>query len=116
MPHVFKPKSISELLEYVQSRRFLEINGEVLTVLKEEANYPECQSSLDKFVNICESLVSSNGRGASAGFALVYFLITRPVFNLLWRIKLRFTGRKENSAMFVMSRTKIKFIDQLAQV
>jgi hypothetical protein len=116
MPHVFKPGSISELLEYVQSRRFLELDGEVLKVLKEEADYPECQSSLDKFVNICESLVSSNGRVAFAGFALVSFLITRPVFNFLWRVKLRFTDRKENSAMFVMSRTRIRFIDELSQV
>jgi hypothetical protein len=53
---------------------------------------------------------------AFAGFALVSFLITRPVFNFLWRVKLRFTDRKENSAMFVMSRTRIRFIDELSQL
>lgn len=116
MPYVFKPESISDLVEYIQSRNCLELCDEVLGILKEEADYPESKFSLDKFVTICDSFVIGNRSVVFSRSALFSFLIARSVFNRLWRIKLRFTGRKENSAMFVMDRTTIKFIDELAQV
>lgn len=116
MPHVFKPESMSHLLEYIQARKRLEINDEVLEVLKEEADYPECKFSLDKVVNICESVAKSNKQSLLSDALLIIFLMIRPVFNFLWRIRLRFSSRKENSAMFVMDKNTIKFVDGLTRV
>lgn len=113
MEHIFKPRTIEELLSYINKgiRNFN--SGEILNVLKDEADYPACSRSLDKVVSICTAdvRISKNRK-----LALAWFWVTRYLFFKMWRIKNRIRGRRENSAMFAMGKNEACFIDNLSSV
>jgi hypothetical protein len=110
MPFVFKPKSVEELIEYIRTGTRNYDSAEILSVLKEEADFPDCRTSLSKVVSVCTKGV----RGArSRTLQLAAFRLVRYFFLKLWRLKNRLGGRRENSAMFAMGRNKIRFIDNL---
>ncbi len=113
MEHIFKPRTIEELLNYINKgiRNFN--SGEILNVLKDEADYPACSRSLDKVVSICTADVQTT---KNRKLALVWFGVTRYLFFKMWRIKNRIRGRRENSAMFAMGKNEACFIDNLSSV
>ena len=113
MDHVFKPKSIEELLRYINTdtRNFDSL--EILGILKEEADFPACANVLDKVVGVCLAKPSDGGR---SGLLLQSFKVARSTYFAGWRLRNLFLGRKENSALFAMTAKKIRFIDGLSSV
>ena len=110
MAYIFKPKTIEELVEYIESGTRYEHTDATLEVLKDEADYPACASSLDKVVAVCTNDVPAR---ADRPWHLLWFMLVRYVFFKAWRLRLRIQGRQENSAMFVMGRKEKRFIDGL---
>lgn len=111
MNHIYKPKTIEDLLEYIKSKTKINFNnGEILNILKEEADYPTCISSLHKVIAVCTANIDlSKNRKLN----LIWFMVSRFIFNRLWRVKNKITKRRENSAMFAMGRKETCFIDSL---
>ncbi len=110
MPYIFKPNSLEELVDLVNSGSVTEINEEITRILGEEANYPKCVNSLDK---VCEICLGSVVKSKNKNITLFLFLIVRQVFFKIWRLKIRLTNRRENSAMFIIGKKESEFIDNL---
>jgi surface carbohydrate biosynthesis protein len=115
MPYIYKPESINELIEIIECDKHLYDNNDVLSVLKEEADFPGCADSLNKFVSICidNKNVSENKMDNSR---LAFFESGRILFNSVWKIKNIMLKRAETSASFAMDRKKKRFIDKLTTV
>jgi hypothetical protein len=112
MPFIYKPKSIDELTEIIVRGEHLYDNDDVLSVLKEEADFPACSDSLNKFVSIChdeESLSVNKINNARWAF----FECGRILFISVWKIRSFLLGRTETSSMFAMDRKKKRYIDKL---
>lgn len=110
MPFVFKPKSVEELVDYVRAGNRNFCSAEILSVLKEEADFPDCRESLRKVVSVC---TQGNHDARSRTLQLAVFRLVRYLFFIIWRLKNRVRGRRENSAMFAMGRREARFIDSL---
>jgi surface carbohydrate biosynthesis protein len=111
MAHVFKPATIDELLAYVESGTQNFGGSEILQILKEEANFPACANSLDEVVSICTRDVYA---AKNQKLLLASFKLARYFYFKVWRVRNRFLGRKENSAMFAMGLKESRFIDGLS--
>lgn len=110
MEHVFKPENIEDFLQYIDGQARNVDSPEILNILKEEADFPACANAMDRVVDVCLSEPSNTRR---TGLMLLFFRIFEAAYLMAWRIRNLFLGRKENSAMFAMSRKKIRFIDGL---
>jgi surface carbohydrate biosynthesis protein len=113
MPYVFKPKSIKELLKYIDSNKRLIVDDEISKVLKQEADFPECISSLDKVVRICESVIDKPKK-SSRFFNLLIFLRAQAMLGFLLKLKNKIKGSQDNSARFIMDKFTIRFINSLS--
>jgi surface carbohydrate biosynthesis protein len=110
MEHIYKPKTIDALLNYIKEENHNVMSPEVKSILKEEADFPECRESLDKVVEVCDRC--ANNKKAKKIF-LYLFYIVRPVYFWAWKLRQKLSGRKQNSASFTLSRKTSCFIDSL---
>ena len=110
MEYVFKPKNIDALLNYIKEGVRNVSSAEMRNILKEEADFPNCSSSIDNVVSICEGHVFDK---KNSKISLIFFWFVRYIFFKIWIVKLKVSGRKENSAMFMMNRKISGFIDSL---
>ena len=115
MPFIYKPKSIDELTEIIVRGEHLYDNSHVLSVLKEEADFPACADSLNKFVSICLDKQDMSANQMD-NVRLVFFESGRILFNSAWKTKSIISKRTETSAMFAMDREKKRYIDKLTTV
>ena len=113
MEYIFKPKTLDELISYINAGTRNFNSSEMLNILKEEADFPACGSSLENVVVICTANIQI---AKSKKLNLIWFRISRYIFFKIWRIKNKISGREENSAMFAMGRNEIHFIDNLSSV
>ncbi len=111
MEYIFKPKTIEDLLDYIDKEVRNFNSNEILSILKDEADYPDCGSSLDKVVSVCMADTSAK---RNRRFQLLWFRFSRYAFFKAWRIRNSILGRKENSAMFAMGAEESRFIDTLS--
>ena len=110
MAHVFKPGSLKEMLEYIDSDKS-KVAKELLYILEDEADFPECSKSLSRVVDVCLGLV---GKPYSRPRPLFLYQLAQAIFTNLWRLKNRLVRRRENSAMFALGKKEVEFIDSLA--
>jgi hypothetical protein len=115
MPFIYKPKSVDELTEIIVRGEHLYDNSHVLSVLKEEADFPACVDSLNKFVSICLDRQNMSANQMS-NVRLAFFESGRILFNLAWKTKNIISKRTETSAMFAMDREKKRYIDKLTSL
>lgn len=110
MQHIFKPKTIEDLLDYINKgvRNFN--SNEILSILKEEADFPACRNSLNNVIAVC---LADAATQKNRKFSLILFIFSRYIFFKVWRIKNKIIGRKENSASFAIGRKETRFIDGL---
>lgn len=109
MEHIFKPVTYEDLLDYMASGVHLKTEGGVGSILKEEADFPECRNSIERLCALCESLA---GRKSSKGMLRIFFII-REFFYYAWKVKNFLLKIKENSASFALDRRTRRFIDGL---
>jgi surface carbohydrate biosynthesis protein len=112
MEYIFRPSDFNSMIEYIKQGEQNTDSQEILAVLKEEANFPDCRNSLDSVVSICNGL---NVKRKNNFFYLPFFGLARLVFNMLWNIKSYYQGRKINSAMFLINFRISRWIDILAE-
>lgn len=110
MPHLFTPNSIEELVDFVDKGNRLTVDESIKNVLAEEADYPNCANSLDRLIDVCVGLVK---RPRNRVFVYYLYHFVRPLFFHLWHLRSILLKRRSNSAMFVLSRREIAFIDGL---
>jgi surface carbohydrate biosynthesis protein len=110
MPYVFKPNSIEELVDIVNTGNVTKNNEEITRILEEEANYPMCANSLNNVLDVCTNIAPKH---KDRKIVLFIFLFVRRVFFQIWRLKSKLSNRKENSAMFVIGKKESDFIDGL---
>lgn len=55
---VYKPKKMKDLIRYVKSGKVFKINSSVKKILKNDADFPECNTSIDKIIFQLERLVA----------------------------------------------------------
>lgn len=111
MDHVFKPESIEDLLKLIDTGTRNTSSIEILGILREEANFPDCANALNRFVDLC---LANPARVRLSRLRLLPFKIARAFYFSVWRMRNFFLGRRENSAMFSMTGSKIRFIDGLS--
>jgi hypothetical protein len=111
MEHIYKPNTIEDLLNYIKSESRNFNSNEILNILKEEADFPGCGSSLAKVVSVCTSNISIH---KNRKLFLIWFMFSRYIFFKIWRVKNKVIGREENSAMFAICRKETQFIDSLS--
>ncbi|MDA9030963.1 hypothetical protein N9I31_03905 [Candidatus Pseudothioglobus singularis] len=110
MEHIYKPESIDELVQYLKKNRDFP-SKEVMSILKEEANFPYCSNSLDKFITICKKVnLNSHNLIFSNLYPIISFLYTKA-----WQIKNIVIGRKENSSQYSLGRKNKRFIMSLTK-
>jgi len=110
MEHIYKPKSIASLLNYIEEENRNFVSPEVKSILKEEADFPECRKSLDKVVEVCERYINDK---KAKKISPHLFYIVRSIYFWAWKLRQNLSGRKQNSASFTISRKTSCFIDSL---
>ena len=113
MQHVFKPKSISELIQYIESGSQNDDNPDLFDVLRQEADYPDCSDSLNKVVAVCCSSVT---RSINRRIYLYMYKASALLYFSLLTLRNTLIKRKESSVNFSMDFRQIRFIDDLVQV
>lgn len=115
MPYIYKPSSIPELVAYIKKRKKLIFDDSIAKVLKEEANFPDCESSLKKFCDVLVSFTIPNRFGVTKHINLLGFFLARIFFNNLWLLRSLLINRRPNSTMFVVNRKASSLIDKMTQ-
>jgi hypothetical protein len=114
--YVLRPKSLEELAHMVSVRpenEPLELPGGLLDILSKEANYPDCSSSLDRLARVCLDLLkSTSGHHRARGSARLKHELFAMGQTLA--MQARKHGKPEQSASFVLSPRRRRWINSLA--
>lgn len=110
MKYIYQPTSIEELINFVKKNEPYKISTEILNVLKEEANFPECSNSLDRVIEVCKLFDTKN---KNQHFSLFLYNISSRIFILLWKIRNLLFGIKQNSSYFPLDKKNINNINNL---
>jgi hypothetical protein len=111
MDHVFKPGNIQDLLGYIADGNRFSYTDEVLNVLKEEADYPDCGDALSKVVSACEAVMTTR---RNKSIPLMSFMVLRHLFFKIWKARNAIRRYPENSAYFSFDGKTTRFIDGLS--
>jgi surface carbohydrate biosynthesis protein len=109
MKFIFKPETYESLINYIEKNEHLNIENEVESILKEEADFPECKNSLAKIYDVCVPLVKIKNRIVW----LLLFYIFRDLYYFVWNFRNMFRKNKKNSASFAIDYRVRRFIDDL---
>lgn len=110
MNHVYKPKSIKELLYLIKKKITFNENKKINNILKNELNYPDCINSLDKLVSKFEEMNSSTN---NRNFILFTYRFCCEIYFFLWKLRNFFIKRKMHSAYFPLDFKILNFIKSL---
>lgn len=110
MEYVFKPKDLNSLIKYLNRDNSDFLSNELRAILKEEADYPDCQNSLEKFSSICER---SPQQGKQKHLKMIVYTIVKYFFFRAWKLRRVLKGEQQNSAAFVIDRKTSRFIESL---
>lgn len=113
MPHIFKPKNIEEIFEFINKNKKIEITQEVQEIFHKEAGFPDCKDSLKNIVKVCEEVFKGNASQKIKIHFINFYLFIQIIHSFAWNIKSFFTKRKLHSAMFSLDFKTIKYIDRL---
>lgn len=108
MEYVYKPESIESLVKYINDEVQNTKHPQILAILGEEADFPECSNSLEKVVSLCCKLEIYKKERKNW---LLLFNVARFLLNNLLRIKMFKSGQKQSSAVFLVNNRISKFID-----
>ncbi len=115
MKDIPAPTTIEEIISSALSNEELELNTSIKETLMNEALYPDCRESLDKFVDICLKFENQNKIKLHRKLLLSIYKIASIFYQKLWMIKNFLIQRKENSSMYSLSRVTKKYIDGLTK-
>ena len=115
MKDIPAPSTIDEIVNSALSNKELELNTSIKETLMNEALYPDCRQSLDKFVDICLKFENQNKINLHRNFLLSIYKIASISYQTVWMIKNFLIQRKENSSMYSLSRVTKKYIDGLTK-
>ena len=125
MEHVIKPKSINELVDFVQKNdpkvyKDLALNPEIIKILEAEVNYPNHIKSLSEFCEVIQNTLTRRKGSLAKSFMIHFFLIISKIdseFRYIYYLLLEMsTGRKiMTSAGFVMSFKNRRYISKLSK-
>lgn len=115
MQYIFAPQSISELVSYVKTGQLSTLDsGKFFQVLRDEANYPDCQkNAINKVASTIDSLCKYDKSNASL---LCYYLyqISGKVMRIYWRVKFKLLTNGINSSRFILGSNLTRRIDGLS--
>jgi len=112
MSSITQPTSIEELLALINKNEISKPCPEALKVINEEASFPNCQSSLDKVVNVCNSLPIKEYKNSNFIFI---FLFSRYIFLIAWKVRNLIFNIKPNSSYFALDLKTINKINRLVK-
>jgi hypothetical protein len=112
MQHIFRPKSIDEIKEFIVKNKKININNEIKNIFSEEVGYPECQDSLNNLINVCEK-ISKSKNILKKSYFYFFYLFFQFFYSFLWDLKSFIIRRKPNSAMFSFNFKIIRYINNL---
>jgi hypothetical protein len=116
LKYVQRPRSMDELVQLVSEKPKLESSkfaDGLLEILYQEANYPECSNSLDYFARVClDVLQSSQSRRPARRSARLKHDVVTMAHGLASNVFRR--GKPEQSASFVLSAKRKRWINNLA--
>lgn len=112
MSSITQPTSIEELLALINKNEISKPCPEALKVINEEASFPNCQSSLDKVVNVCNSLPIKEYKNSKFIFI---FLFSRYIFLIAWKARNLIYNIKPNSSNFALDLKTINKINRLVK-
>lgn len=125
MEHVLKPRSINELVDFVQKNdpkayQDLALKPEVIKILESEVNYPNHINSLSEFCEVIENTLTHRKKSLTKYFMIHVYLIISKIeseFRYMYYLLLEmYTGRKiMTSAGFVMSFKNRRYISTLSK-
>jgi len=115
MKHVFKPNSIKELVDIIESEKKSDLTQHVKDILKNEVNFPNQDKSLKVLASIVSEQINSSKFSSSYASYILYKMHNvinnfRPVF-----FKKLGIYNDEQSATFILDKTRKKLIDQLSR-
>jgi hypothetical protein len=117
MPHIFAPKSIDQLIEYLEggfetSKTKSLINGRIEEVLIQELNYPDQSNSLDKLASVIRNILDETPTSASRIFRYTWFqcisLIKPQILSIYYGVRRRVTLNSTNFYLTFKIRKKIE--------
>lgn len=111
MPHLPHASSYSELKDFAMFGATLN-EPAVMSVLKDEADFPDCGNSLEKFIDVCEAIAPSSRANR---FTLLGFRVARVLFEVMWKLRSLAIKRRQNSAAFTIGGPVTTFIDNLSR-
>lgn len=115
---VHMPASMDELVEIASKRPADDVPSgypeELLHILGQEAWYPQCANSLDRFAGICCDLLSAGPIGGKAGARALHRALVRAA-NLNQALRHGRRAGNEQSSSFLLTRARIKWIDGLSR-
>ena len=114
--YVFRPKSVQELVGIVSTKPksdYLEMPDSLAEILCLESNYPDCATSLDRVADVCLDVlrISAHNHRARLGARVKFNAFAMA--DLTYRA-VRGRGREEQSSTFVLSPSRIRWINNLA--
>ena len=110
MEFVYKPLTIDDLFNYIKVDNSILDNVNILKVLKEESNFPDCKTSLKSVVDECEKLNIKSQKNLTHAYA---FYLLRSIFNFSYGLLFKLKGKKQNSATFFLNSKNRNIINNI---
>jgi surface carbohydrate biosynthesis protein len=117
MPHIFAPKTIHQLIEYLESgfetsKTKTLFNDRIEEVLAQELNYPDQSNSLDKLASVIRNILDETPTSSYRIFRYTLFrcmsLIKPQFLSIYYRVRRRVTLNSTNFYLTYKIRKKIK--------
>ena len=113
MSHVFRPKNIEEIKEFIIQNKKINITYKIKNIFSEEVGYPECQDSINNLINVCEKIAKSENINKKRLYFYYFYLFFQIFYSFLWDLKSFIIRRKSNSAMYSLNFKIIRYINNL---
>jgi hypothetical protein len=113
MPHIFRPKNIEEIKEFIIKNKKISISDKIKNIFSEEVGYPECHDSLNNLINVCEKISNSKNIFKKKIYFYYFYLFFQIFYSFLWDLKSFIIRRKSNSAMYSLNFKIIRYINNL---
>ena len=112
MPGILQPNSIEEIFGIIEESKKYSPSSEILKVLNEEANFPNCLNSLDRVVEVCNKVYINKPKSKKYIFL---FHIAKYIFIIYWKIRNFIFYIKPNSSYFALDLKTINKINRLVK-
>jgi surface carbohydrate biosynthesis protein len=112
MPGITQPASVEDIFVIINKNDKYEPSLEILKILKEEANFPDCLNSLDNVVEVCNSVHFKKAKRSNFIFI---FLFSKHIFQIIWKFRNLIYKIRPNSSYFAIDIKTTRKINQLVK-